>query len=87
MYNTFELQSKTTTTLIKIEVIIEKKMHSETLYKTKHLSYGIKQNLFAISLTAGVRNFIFKIAVIFFFKGIHLHLEKIRINLPTLKKQ
>lgn len=62
--NTFELQSKTTTTLIKIEAIIEKKMHSETLYKTKHLSYGIKQNLFAISLTAGVRNF--KIAVTFF---------------------
>lgn len=80
----FELHSKTTT-LIKIKVIIEQKMHSESLYKTKHLMYGIKQNLFAISLTAGIRNF--KTAMTFFFKATHLYLKRIRINLPTLKKQ
>lgn len=42
-------------------------MHFETLHKTKQLIYGIKQNLFAISLTVGVRNFTFKTAMTFFF--------------------
>lgn len=62
-------------------------MHSETLYETKHLIYGIKLILFAISSTAGIRNFIFKTAMTFFFKGIYLYLKRIRINLPTLKNQ
>lgn len=47
-------------------------MHFETLYKTKYLIYGIKQNLFAISLTAGVRNLLFKIAMTFFLKYLPL---------------
>lgn len=63
---------------------MEQKMHFETIHKTK-LIYGIKQNLFAIGLTAGVRNFTFKTAMTFFFKGICLYLKI--INLPTLKKQ
>lgn len=62
-------------------------MHSETLYETKHLIYGIKLILFAISSTAGIRNFIFKTAMTFFFKGIYLYLKRIQINLPTLKNQ
>lgn len=47
-------------------------MHFETLYKTKYLIYGIKQNLFAISLTAGVRNLLFNIAMTFFLKYLPL---------------
>lgn len=34
-------------------------MHSKTLYKTKHLIYGIKQYLFATRLTTEVRTLTF----------------------------
>lgn len=34
-------------------------MHSKTLYKTKHLIYGIKQYLFATRLTTEVKTLTF----------------------------
>lgn len=34
-------------------------MHSKTLYETKHLTYGIKQYLFATRLTTEVRTLTF----------------------------